>query len=55
MGKGNGYERKKIFYDFLMKIKNHVRVTTMRSMTTCQRIMILNDDTKKIRFYEKMA
>ena len=46
---------KKFFMDFLMKIKNHVRVTTMRSMTTYQRITILNDDIKKIRFYEKIA
>ena len=38
-----------------MKIKNRVRVSSMRSTTTYQRIMILNDDIKEIRFYEKMA
>ena len=45
----------KKFYGFFMKIKNRVRVSSMRSMTTCQRITILNDDIRKIKILKKMT
>ena len=55
MSRSNEYERKKIFMIFFMKIKNHVRVTASRSMTTYQRIMIFHHYRLKIKILKKMT